>query len=99
MVKRAGTFRTRTRNKLRKTPRTSGKVSMTKYLQTFKVGEMVIIKHEPTVQDGMPHPRFKGSAGIVLGKQGYVYKVRVNDGNAKKMLLVAPVHLLRVKVQ
>jgi large subunit ribosomal protein L21e len=97
MVKRAGAFRSRTRHKLKKVPRTSGKVSVTKFLQKFKEGENVIIKHEPTIQDGMPHPRFKGLTGKVIGMQGYVYKVVVMDGSVRKILLVAPVHLLKVK--
>ena len=70
---------------------------MTKFLQTFNVGDNAVIKQEPAIHDGMPHPRFKGVTGKVIGKQGTSYKVNVRDGNAHKVLLVAPVHLLKVK--
>ncbi|MEM2954559.1 MAG: 50S ribosomal protein L21e [Candidatus Nanoarchaeia archaeon] len=97
MVKRAGSFRSRTRKKLRKIPRTSGKISLTKLLQTFKIGEKVIIDPEPAVHEGMPHPRFKGRHAIVIEKIGSAYKLEVRDGNSKKYLIAKPIHLTRVK--
>lgn len=97
MVKRAGSFRARTRKKLRKVPRTRGKVTITRMLQGFKAGEQVVIKQEPAIHAGMPHPRFKGIGGTVVGKQGTAYKIRIRDKNATKTLIAAPVHLLRAK--
>ncbi|MEM2873892.1 MAG: 50S ribosomal protein L21e [Candidatus Nanoarchaeia archaeon] len=98
MVKRAGTFRSRTRHKLRKRPRDRGKVPITKLLQQFNIGDSVVVKHEPACHGGMPHPRFKGLTGIILGKRGSSYLVRVKDKGLTKILIVAPVHLQKVKV-
>src|SRR3972149_6794319 len=97
MVQRAGSFRSRTRHKLSKSKRDRGKVPVTLILQKFNVGDKVVIKQEPAIHNGMPHPRFKGAGGIVMGKQGSAYVVQVRDKDARKLLIAAPVHLLRVK--
>lgn len=97
MVKRVGSFRCKTRNALRKTPRSSGKVSLTRLLQKFEVGDTVTISPEPTIHNGMPHPRYKNRTGKVIEKRGSAYLVKVRDGNTTKTLIAAPVHLLKVK--
>lgn len=97
MVTRRGGFRARTRNTLRKKPRQRGKVSVTASIQEFKIGDRVIIKQEPAVHKGMPHPRYKARTGVVIGQQGRVYKVEIQDGGSTKILLSAPVHLVKVK--
>ena len=97
MVKRAGSFRSRTRKKLRKSPRSQGKIKVTSQLQTFEPGERVAIHIEPAIPNGMPHPKFKGRSGVVLEKVGNSYKVEVSDKNAKKILVVGGVHLAKVK--
>lgn len=96
MVTRPGGFRAKTRGSLAKRPRDKGKVRMTSYMQEFKIGDKVIIKQEPAVHKGMPHPRYKAKTGTVIGEQGRVYKVQIQDGGSKKIMLAAPVHLRRV---
>ncbi|MBU2638101.1 MAG: 50S ribosomal protein L21e [Nanoarchaeota archaeon] len=96
MVQRVGGFRRKTRSKLRKNESQKGKISISRYFQSFKEGDAVILKPEPAVQNGMPFPRFHGKSGIIIGKQGNCYKVSIKDGNMKKMLLVHPIHLLEV---
>lgn len=93
MTKRIGGFRRKTRSKLRKTPRTKGKISLTKYLQEFKVNEKVILYADPGFQKAMYHPRFHAKSAIVIGKQGNCYLVKIKDGNKNKELVVHPVHL------
>ncbi len=99
MVDRVGSFRCKTRHTLRKIPRTSGKVSITRQLQQFQIGESVTIVQEPTIHNGMPHPRYKNRTGAVIGKQGSVYKVKIRDGNSYKIMLAAPVHLIKSGVK
>ena len=96
MTQRTGGFRAKTRKKLRKKPRSKGKVSMTRLLQSFKTGDKVIISHEAAVHKAMPHPKFKSLAGKVIGKQGKAYMVQIKDGNKTKKVLAAPVHLIKV---
>ncbi len=97
MVQRTGGFRRKTRSKLRKNVRARGKVSVNKMLQTFKEGERVDFVFEPSIQNGMPLPKYLGHSGIIKNKQGHCYKVEVKDGKMLKTLLVHPVHLRGVK--
>jgi large subunit ribosomal protein L21e len=62
-------------------------------LKEFEIGEQVHITIEPSIQKGQPHPRFHGKTGTVTGKRGRSYLVEVRDGNAKKVVISAPVHL------
>ncbi|MCD6403697.1 MAG: 50S ribosomal protein L21e, partial [Nanoarchaeota archaeon] len=48
MVRRAKGSRQKTRKKLRKSPRSRGKISVTRFLQEFKEGEKVLIDPEPS---------------------------------------------------
>ena len=95
MTKRIGGFRRKTRSKLRKTPRTKGKISLTKYFQEFNVNEKVILNAEPGYQKAMYHPRFHGKPGTIIGKQGNCYIIKIKDGGKSKELIVHPVHLKR----
>lgn len=95
MVKRIGGFRRKTRYKLRKEKRNRGKISMTNYFQSFRMGDRVSLYVEPSVQKGMYRPTFMGKAGIIKGMRGRCYEVSIKDGGKKKMLIIHPVHLRR----
>jgi len=97
MTHRTGGFRAKTRKKLRKKPRSKGKVSMTRLLQSFKIGDRVVINQEAAVHKAMPHPKFKSRTGVVVKKQGKAYMVRFTDGGKVKHALAAPVHLIKAK--
>ena len=93
MVKRIGRFRRKTRSKLKKNYNDKGKVSIRRYLQSFKEEDKVLLKAEPAVQTGMYFPRFHGRIGVVKGKQGNCYKVYFKEDKKEKLLIVHPVHL------
>jgi len=95
MVKRIGGFRRKTRYKLKKNIRGKGKLPIRKYLQEFDLQAKVILKAEPSVQKGMYVPRFHGKVGIVTGKKGKCYEVKISDGKKEKTLIVHPVHLIK----
>jgi len=97
MVTRIGRSRRKTRHLMSKNIRSKGKISITRYLQKFEVGEKVALKMEPAVQKGGYFPRFHGKIGTVSGKQGRCYSISVKDINKLKTVLVHPVHLKRVK--
>ena len=96
MVKRIGGFRRKTRFKLQKDKRRRGKVSISKVLQEFEIGQKVQLVAEPSIQKGLYFPRFHGKHGVVIGKRGNAYLVEIKDFNKKKTLIVAPVHLKMV---
>ncbi len=85
-----------TRQKLRKRKRDRGKVPVTKFLQKFEIGDRVLIKPEPSYHKGLPHQRFIGKTGIVVGVRGRSYIVEIKEGNKTKTLFIPPVHLMRV---
>jgi len=87
--------RSRTRKKLRK--KWKGLPPVNEFLKKFEVGEKVVIKIEPSVHKGMPFPRFHGRVGVVIGKRGKAYLVKIEDGKKEKLIISHPVHLKRVK--
>ncbi len=99
MAKRIGGFRRKTRDKLNKSPRMKGKISIRKYLQEFQQGDVVCLKIEPSFHKGMFFPRYYGKTGTIDGKQGKCYKVSFVDGHKEKMLLVHPLHLVKMREQ
>ena len=97
-MKRIGGFRRKSRYKLSKERKNRGKISITRYLQKFEIGQRVDLSVEPAVHKGMYSPRFIGKSGIVSGMQGKCYKVQIKDGGKSKTLIVHPVHLKKTLV-
>jgi len=94
---RVGTFRTKTRYKLKKERSEKGKLGLTKLFQTFKVGDKVHLVIDSAVHKGMYFPRFHGRTGEVVGKKKICYQVKINDGGKDKILISHPVHLKLAK--
>ncbi|MFQ5815016.1 MAG: 50S ribosomal protein L21e [Candidatus Hydrothermarchaeaceae archaeon] len=92
-MERSKGLRSKTRHKMKKGTREKGLLSTTKLMKSFSVGDRVHIVLEPSVQKGQPHPRFHGRTGTVIGKRGRSYLVEISDGDARKMVISAPVHL------
>jgi large subunit ribosomal protein L21e len=95
MVKRSKGLRSKSRHILRKKPRYRGFSSITRSLQQFDDGEKVNIVIDPSVHRGMPHVRFQGYTGTVLGRQGNSYRVQIRVGKKIKTLVVRPEHIRR----
>lgn len=95
VVKKIGGFRRKTRKKLSKHIREKGKISISKYFQSFRIGERVVLSADPAIQKGIYNPVFHGKSGIISAKTGNCYSVLIQDKNKQKMLVVHPVHLKR----
>lgn len=93
MTRRIGGLRRKTRYKFRKETGERGKLSLTRYMQSFNMGDRVHLTLEPSIQKGMYHPRFMGKTGLVMGKRGRCYQVGINDMGKEKTLIVHPVHM------
>jgi large subunit ribosomal protein L21e len=52
---------------------------------------------DPSRHKGMPHPRFHGRTGEVVGKRGRAFVLKVTDGDAKKTVIALPEHLTAQK--
>jgi large subunit ribosomal protein L21e len=96
MVQRLGGRRRKTRNIFGKKASQRGKFSLTKYFQTFKVGDQVLLHVEPGVHKGVYFRRFNARPGIVARKQGRCYVVTVQDGGKSKEVIVHPIHLRKL---
>ena len=97
MVQRTGGLRRKTRSKFKKNVRMKGKISIRKYLQNFNENDKVALVMEPSIHSGIFHPRFQGDVGVIVGKQGTCYKIKIIDGKMQKYFIVHPVHLKKVK--
>ncbi|MEM1563446.1 MAG: 50S ribosomal protein L21e [Candidatus Bathyarchaeia archaeon] len=86
-------YRSKTRRLLRKSPRERGKIRLSKLLHEYQPGNSVVIKIDPSVQKGMPHRRYHGKVGKVVGMRGKSYIVSVTQGDAVKEIIVRPEHL------
>jgi len=80
----------------RKNIRTRGKIKLSKYFQKFNEGESVAITREFSISSHFPK-RMQGCTGMVEGKRGSVYIVRIKDQAKSKQFLVRPIHLKKIK--
>ncbi|MCX6680917.1 MAG: 50S ribosomal protein L21e [Methanothrix sp.] len=90
-------MRKKSRDKLSRTVRARGKSSVVRAIQEFETGAMVHVIIDPSIHKGMPHPRFHGKTGEVVGTRGRAFVLRVTDGNATKTLITLPEHLTAQK--
>lgn len=98
MVKPPKGYRHRTRKLLKKNIRERGSIPpLSLLMYEYKVGDKVHIVINPSVMKGMPHRRFHGKTGVVVGKRGLAVVVKVNLGDKEKTLFIRPEHLRPVK--
>ncbi len=96
MSKRTGSARRKTRYKFQKKSSERGKISIQKYLQTFKEGEKVLLKLEPSIHEGMYFRRYHGKIGVIRKKRGLCYETLIKDNNKEKLLIIHPIHLTKI---
>ena len=80
----------------RKSIRTRGKIKLSKYFQEFKDGEKVAVTREQSVTASFPK-RLQGKTGVVEGKRGRAFIVKISDGDKTKKFLIKPIHLKQIK--
>jgi len=93
MVKASKGYRRRTRSVMQKRARDRGLSPITRIFQTFEVGEKANINLDPSIHKGVPHVRFHGHTGTVVGMQGKAYLIDVRMGGKVKQVIVRPEHL------
>ena len=94
MVKSSKGFRARTRGSFKKHVRERGMPPVSRFLQTFDIGERVIVRIESSEPHGMPHPRYQGRVATVRAQVGRSYLIAFLDGGKEKQLIAHPVHLV-----
>ncbi len=93
MAVRIGGLRRKSRYKLKKERRQKGKISVSRFMQSFKEGQKVHLSVEPALHKGMYNLRFMGKTGTIKGARGKCYEIAINDKGKEKLLVVHPVHL------
>jgi len=81
-----------------KSMRAKGKISLSKYFQEFGGGESVAIVRDKAVRSSFPE-RLQGRTGVIEGKRGKFYLVKLSDINKEKTYIIQPVHLKKIEVQ
>ncbi len=85
--------RKKTRYKFKKDLRKRGVVPVTSLIQKFDLGQKVHVVCEPSIQKGMPHRRFHGMTGTVVGQRGRAWLLSIRDGESEKIVIARPQHL------
>ncbi len=93
MVTRIGTQQHKTRHLFQRSYRERGKIPLSQYFQELQLGDKVNLKINSAVQKGQFFRRFYGLTGVVTGKRGFCYQVKVSDQNKEKTVYVHPIHL------
>lgn len=86
-------YRNRTRSLLKKSVRERGHSPVSRLLREYAIGEKVTIKIDPSYIKGMPHRRYHGRTGIVLGKRGRAYVLKMFMGGYEKTIIARPEHI------
>lgn len=94
MVKASRGLRHRTRKLLKKNVRDRGAIPrLSSVMLEYNVGDKVHIVPNPAVHEALPHRRYIGKTGTVIGKRGRAYLVEVLVGAKKKTVITVPEHL------
>ena len=80
----------------KKAIRTRGKFKISRYFQELKKGDFVSVIREQALTSNFPK-RLQGRTGVVEGKKGRVYIVRIKDQTKEKIFLIEPIHLKKIK--
>ncbi len=94
MVKAPQGLRHRTRKVFSKSIRERGAVPpLSRILVEYMPGDRVYIVADPAVHKAMPHRRYHGKVGLVVGRRGRAYVVQLKVGSKTKTLFLLPEHM------
>jgi len=92
MMPKSKGYRMKTRKRLKKKENTGFSDNLL-ILSRMKIGDKVIIYINPSYHKGMPHRRYHGKIGVIEGKRGRSFEVKVSKGNKQVILIVPQEHL------
>ena len=76
--------------------RGKGRIKFSEYFKKLKKGDRISVKKELAIQASFPR-RLQGKAGIIEGKRGKSYIVKIKDLNKEKSFIIHGVHLKKLK--
>ncbi len=80
----------------RKKIREKRRTKLSQYFQELNKGDKVALVRDLSFKESFPK-RMQGKTGVVTGKQGRCYIVRLLNGKTYKKFTVNPMHLKRLK--
>ena len=80
----------------RKSVRTRGKISFSRYFAKFNEGDSVAYVEEKSINSNIPK-RLQGRTGKIFGMKGKSYIVKMKDQTKEKTYLIEPVHLRKIQ--
>jgi large subunit ribosomal protein L21e len=80
-----------------KNSREKGKLKLSRYFQELNEGDNVSVNEELALQPKFPK-RLQGRTGVVIGKRGDAYLVRIRNQAKEKDFFILPVHLKKIKI-
>jgi len=72
------------------------KGKMSRIFQKLEEGDRVILSREISVNANFPL-KFQGKSGVVVGKKGGAYIVKIRDNKKDKLFIVNPINLKKQK--
>ncbi|KAG5459856.1 MAG: ribosomal protein L21e-domain-containing protein [Olpidium bornovanus] len=94
-------LRARTRHMFAQKFRQHGPVKLSTYLKTYKVGDIVDIKANASIQKGMPHKFYHGRTGVVYNVTksavGVIVNKRVGNRYIEKRVNIRIEHIRHSK--
>ena len=93
MVRRSRGIRAKSRHVMRKSVSEPSMPPVTKSLQKFADRQKVAITINPSIHGGIPHRKFQGLTGEIVGKQGEAYLLKIKTGRKEKEIIIRPEHL------
>jgi large subunit ribosomal protein L21e len=80
----------------RKPLREHGKIRLSRYFEEFDDGTKVAVVMEHSLEPKFPM-QIQGRTGIIVGKRGNSYIIKMNDLNKEKTYIIHPAHLKKIK--
>lgn len=87
-------YRTRSRRLLSRRKIRRG---LSMYLIKYNIGDRVHIKINPIAIETAPHRRFHGKTGVIIGRRGKAYIIKVTLGREERTIITTPEHITPVK--
>ncbi|MEK6919133.1 MAG: 50S ribosomal protein L21e [Nanoarchaeota archaeon] len=80
----------------RKQVKQRGKIRLSEYFKNLKDGERVAIVRELSENPKFPY-QLQGRSGVIAGKRGGAYIVKIMDFDQEKTHIIQAIHLKKLK--
>lgn len=79
----------------RKSIKEKGKISFSRFFQSFKPGDIVSLVRDLSFKANFPQ-RVQGRTGVVKEQRGRAFLVEINELGMRKSYVINPIHLKKL---